>query len=400
MPQLLRVRAGAGWLSGAAVWLALVLAVPHPALAQPSPPADAPALPPPYGGFDEPLFSGMALVHDNDNLPHPGNTLRDDNYSAAYELRVNGRALERAGLTRPLAGLDRLTRASRLHGRAVRRFHAAQLIGLVYTPDRIDTADVQTDDRPYASLIAVTVSRTSVGGAALDRLWWSDLSVGLLGVSLAGDVQRLIHRTRRWMTGNAVPVDPLGWPNQISAGGEPTALYRVGHQRRLAGDGGLGRRKHWQVVGAVEGGLGYQTAAAASISARAGWFTSEFWEFPRGVASPAVGQQVRHPGLPRWDLFGFAVLRPRVVAYDAMLQGQFRDSVHTVTPRRLLGEWEGGVGISIPARAFQLHVVVQLAQGRTSDYVGPRARAYTWGTVGLFVSRPGGRPLAAARKGP
>ena len=106
--------------------------------AQPAPPAS------PAGGmFEERLFAGVGLVHDNDNLPHPGNTLRDDNYSAAYELRVNGRVVEVLGLTAPLSGLDWLTRATRLHARGQRRFHSLQAIGIIYTPDRIQSAEVQ-----------------------------------------------------------------------------------------------------------------------------------------------------------------------------------------------------------------------------------------------------------------
>lgn len=194
------------------------------------------------------------------------------------------------------------------------------------------------------------------------------------------------------MTGNDVPVDPLGWANQISAGGEPTALYRTGYQRQLAGDGALGRRKHWQVVGGVEGAVGYHTTAAGSLSARLGAFTTEFWQFPRGIASAAVAPpDTAAAGVRRWDLFAFAALRPRVVLYNALLQGQFRDSVHTVTPQRLLGEWESGVGASVPVKGWQLQAVVQLAQGRTADYIGAKARHYTWGTVGLFVSRAASR---------
>jgi hypothetical protein len=341
---------------------------------------------------EEALVTGGSMVHDNDNLPHPGNTLRDDNYSAGSELRLNGRIVRAVGLSRPLEGLDWLTRVNRLHARGVRRFHSAQLLVLVYTPDRIDTSDVQRDDRPYASLMALTVSRTSVGGTALERAWSSELSVGMLGLDAPGDIQRLLHRTRRWMTGNRVPVDPLGWPNQISAGGEPTALYRTAYQQRLAGDGTSGRRKHWELVGGVEGSLGYYTAAAGEVSGRLGAFTSEFWQFPRGLTSPAVGPRDEPaPGVRRWDLFAFGVLRPTIVAYNALLQGQFRPSVFTVTPRHLLGEWEGGVGASLPAGPLQLQLVVQLAQGRTADFVGPKARNYTWGTVGIFASRRMGR---------
>jgi hypothetical protein len=368
------------WWAAAAVVLSA-----SSAGAQPEPPASPPGV-----TFEERLFAGVGLVHDNDNLPHPGNTLRDDNYSAAYELRVNGRVVEVLGLTAPLSALDWLTRATRLHARGQRRFHSLQAIGIIYTPDRIQSAEVQTDDRPYASLMALTVARTSVLGAALDREWSTSFSVGMLGLELPGEAQRLLHRTRRWMTGNAVPVDPRGWGNQISAGGEPTALYRAGYRQRLGGDGGAGRRKHWEVLGAMAGEAGYSVSASAEVAVRVGAFTSEFWEFPRGVGGAAVGQQAPvDAGERRWDLLAFAVIRPRAVAYDALLQGQFRRSVFTVPVRHGLLEWEGGVGGSIPIGSHQLQVVVQIAQGRTADYVGPKARDYTWGTVGLFLTNRG-----------
>ncbi|MGE0359893.1 MAG: lipid A-modifier LpxR family protein [Vicinamibacterales bacterium] len=365
----------------------VALLLPAAVRAQPVTPDPAGA-----GSPEERLVSGVSLVHDNDNWPHPGNTLRDDNYSAGYELRVNGSLVRRAWLSKPLEGLDWLTGMRRLHARGGRRYHSASLVGLVYTPDVIQTTEVQTDDRPYASLMALTVSRTSVGGAALDRAWWSEFTLGMLGLDVPGEVQRLTHRTRRWMTGNPVPYDPLGWRNQISAGGEPTALYRAGYQRRLAGDGTAGRRKHWEVVGAVEGGVGYVTSAAGSIGARVGAFTSDFWEFPTGTASPAVGQQhAPAGGVRRWDVFAFALVRPRLVAYNAFVQGQFRDSIHTVRPRRVLGESEGGVGVSLPLGSFQVQAVMQLAQWRTADFVGPKARHYSWGSVGVLVTRPGRR---------
>ena len=351
---------------------------------------EAPGATPPGVIFQERLYAGVGLVHDNDNLPHPGNTLRDDNYSAAYELRVHGRFVEAWRLTAPLALLDRVTGVRRRHARGQRRFHAIRAIGLIYTPDDIRSSDVQTDDRPYASLMAVTVSRASVSGASLDRLWTSAFSIGMLGLDLPGDLQRFTHRTRRWMTGRRVPVDPAGWDNQISSGGEPTALYRVGYRRRLAGDGATGRRKHWELVGGADGQAGYSVSASAEVAARVGAFTSEFWEFSRGVGGSPAGPQARaEPGVPRWDVMAFAVVRPRVVAYDALLQGQFRRSVFTVPVRHVLAEWEGGVGLSFPLGSQQGQLVVQFAQGRSADYVGPRAQPYTWGTVGLFLSTRG-----------
>ncbi len=180
-----------------------------------------------------------------------------------------------------------------------------------------------------------------MGGTAFDRAWWSALSIGMLGLEAPGDVQRLLHRTRRWMTGNGVPVDPLGWANQISAGGEPTALYRVGYQRQLAGDSGIGRRKHWQVVGDVEGAVGYATTATGSLSARLGAFTTEFWQSPRGLASAAVAApghaRLRRPALGPVRLRGTAATRGALRRAAAGPVPRQRPHGDTATPARRMG---------------------------------------------------------------
>ncbi len=367
----------------------LLAALSGVAAAQPAPvPADATT----SGVFEEALVSGISVLHDNDGWPHPGNSFRDDNYSAGLEIRVNGRIVARAGLTRPLEGLDWLTRVNRRHAHATRLFHSAQLFGLAYTPDVLDTDVPQRDDRPFASLVGLAVRRTSVHGEASDRVWSSEFAIGVLGLDAARHLQTVLHRTRRWMTGNPTPVDPLGWTNQISDGGEPTALYRVSYERLLAGDGARTARKHWQVTGGLDGGVGYQTNASAAVAARVGAFSSDFWEFSSGIRSAGVGRQQPPPaGVPRWELFAFGLARPRVVVWNALLQGQFRESEHTVRAKRLIGEWEGGLGASLPMGRWHLQAVVQFAQGRTTEFVAPKARLYTWGTIMLMMSRSAGR---------
>ena len=372
-----------------ALGLALLAGLPRGAAAQPAPvPADATT----SGVFEEAFVSGISLLHDNDGWPHPGNSFRDDNYSAGLEIRVNGRIVARAGLTRPLEVLDWLTRVNRRHAHATRLFHSAQLFGLAYTPDVLDTDVPQRDDRPFASLVGLAVRRTSVHGEASDRVWSSEFAIGVLGLDAARHLQTVLHRTRRWMTGNPTPVDPLGWTNQISDGGEPTALYRVSYERLLAGDGAGTARKHWQVTGGLDGGVGYQTNASAAVAARVGAFSSDFWEFSSGIRSAGVGRQQPPPaGVPRWELFAFGLARPRVVVWNALLQGQFRESEHTVRVKRLIGEWEGGLGASLPMGRWHLQAVVQFAQGRTTEFVAPKARLYTWGTIMLMMSRSAGR---------
>jgi hypothetical protein len=367
--------------------VAAVAALPGVVAAQGVPPADTPV----SGVFQEALVTGISVLHDNDGWPHPGNSFKDDNYSAGFEIRVNGRIVSRAGLARPLDGFDWLTRMNRRHARASRRYHSAQVFGLAYTPDVLDSDAPQRDDRPFASLVGMAVRRTSVHGALSDRVWSSEVAVGMLGLDAGRRVQTLLHRTRRWMTGNSTPVDPLGWTNQISDGGEPTALYRVSYERLLAGDGAGTARKHWQLTGALDGSVGYQTNASAAIAARVGVFTSDFWEFSSGIRSAGVGRQQMAPaGEPRRELFAFGLARPRVVGWNALLQGQFRESVHTVRVKRLIGEWEGGVGASLPVGQWHLQAVAQFVQGRTTEFVAPKARLYTWGTILLMVSRGAG----------
>lgn len=333
-------------------------------------------------------LTAVAALHDNDGLPNAGNTFRDDNYSAGMALSLSGRVVRDLRLTAPLDGLDRLTRVSRRRDApGASTAHTVTLVGAAYTPNDLVTPAPQPDDRPFASLIGLTVRRTIVA-ADREQTWTSDLTVGALGLSAAQDIQTLLHRTRRWMTGSPAPPDPRGWPNQIANGGEPTARYRVRYDRRVAGARASDGAKRWQVTGGVEGSLGFETNAAATLAVRAGWFSSEFWEAATGILSPALGRQPG-AGRARWEAFVFGAARPRVVVYNALLQGQFRESVHTVRPRRVVGEWEGGVGLAAPLGGYHLLITIGLAQGRTTEWVGERATPSTWGTVGITVSRPG-----------
>jgi hypothetical protein len=59
--------------------------------------------------------------------------------------------------------------------------------------------------------------------------------------------------------------------------------------------------------------------------------------------------------------------------------------------KRLVGEWEGGAGASVPMGTWHLQAVVQFAQGRTTEFVAPKARLYTWGTLMLMMSRSASR---------
>src|SRR5262249_34865250 len=90
------------------------------------------------------------------------------------------------------------------------------------------------------------------------------------------------------------------------------------------------------------------------------------------------------PAVPHWELFVFTGARPRLNLYNALLQGQFRDSVHTVGIERATLEWDLGVAAFIPA----LHTQVSwnMLTGRTPEFKGSQ-RAHTWGSIVLTIGK-------------
>ena len=136
---------------------------------------------------------------------------------------------------------------------------------------------------------------------------------------------------------------------------------------------------HWDLAHSWDVNLGFQTNASVGLSGRAGQLSSPFWSVPydpinRGNFVPAFGGD-------EWYLW--AAGRVRGVAYDALLQGQFRDSLVTVGAgdmRRLV--WEAGIGVSKGWSGLQLTLSVN---GKAGDTELPNAPdEHYWG--GIYLS--------------
>lgn len=337
--------------------------------------------------FDDGSVTAFSGFFENDLLKHLGTDNEDRNYTYGFGFQVSGSFIRKARLSAPLSAIDRVTRMDRAHRSSTRRYYTLTMVFTGYTPDTLNTTEPITTERPYASIVGASVRRLTVDEATFDRAWSSELAVAALGLDVVGYLQTVNHRWNRRRSGKETPYDPLGWHNQISHGGEPTALYRVGYEQRLLGDeSGPNVRKHWQVSGGAEASVGYYTNIAALSRARLGWFSSDFWEFSPNASQNGnqnLGSGKRRP--PTWELFAYGGYRPRLVGYNALLQGQFRESVHTVTPRRLVAEWEGGVAASIPW--IRTQIVAQFAQGRSPEYKGSD-RSHAWGSLLVVYSRP------------
>ena len=121
---------------------------------------------------------------------------------------------------------------------------------------------------------------------------------------------------------------PRGYEHQISAGGEPTARYTLARHRLWIADpsGAL------DVKTTVQGSIGYLTEASAAISMRVGRFNTAWWSFAPEltdyVAPPVPAESARSRSGPG-ELYFFAGARIKARAYNAFLQGQFRDSAVT-----------------------------------------------------------------------
>ncbi|MDO8418059.1 MAG: lipid A deacylase LpxR family protein [Agitococcus sp.] len=215
--------------------------------------------------------------------------------------------------------------------------HSLQLGLAAFAPEDLTRADVNRDDRPYASLVFLANSRVNLqddGQTAIQ----STLTVGVLGTRIAENLQKQIHALTE-------SEPPKGWQHQISNGGEPTLRYTYAHQRLwLVNDG----EHHLEVKYSNEGSIGFLTEANSAISARWGRINTPWWSFAPDRAEyfsqPTTGL-LNNSATGSSEFYVWAGAKIRARAYNAFLQGQFRDSELTYSSREVrpvLGEaWLG-----------------------------------------------------------
>jgi len=294
---------------------------------------------------------------------------QDRDYTGGLGITVSG---ERArdgllSLDPLLAHLDRLA----FDGKSSNVHYARQIGLLAFTPKNTLVREVQSDDRPYASLLFVANGRVTVDED--DRAaWTSSLTVGVLGLSLTGHVHSAVHE----LVGSE---KPLGYDHQISAGGEPTARYTLARQKLWIADPS-GRI---DVKTTVQGSVGFLTETSAAISMRAGRFNSPWWSFAPELtdymAAPVPSESYRGER----ELYVFAGARVKARAYNAFLQGQFRDSEVRYTSSEvqpLIAEaWIGVVTQILDQTQLSYALHYQTAELRD----GPASRDTLWGAVQL-----------------
>jgi hypothetical protein len=259
------------------------------------------------------------------------------------------------------------------------------------------------DDRPYASLLYFSYRRETARAKWAFR---SDLTLGVLGLPIADVVQSGIHSRSDRLT------IPGGWHLQISDGGEPTGKYTFGFKylalpvylrasdggRNHAG-GGTGVPTERRILDATldgEGNLGYYTNAAAGARLRVGYIDSPFWGADRQPISSVkrAGALVEARRRPKFtEAYLFASGGWSVWAYNALLQGQFRDSPVTLhfnpgasdpsarSPlNRAIWEWQAG------ARVATRWIALTYQYNRYRNlFEGPHERCHAFWSVTLTI---------------
>lgn len=298
--------------------------------------------------------SRFELVIDNDLFAGRG---ADRDYTGGF------------GMTVPL--VCPLRRLSNRLGRAGTPLARAGLV--VFTPDDIARPDAIADDRPYANLLYVDVSRYAVDSTGL----WarqSTLTLGLLGTPVAESMQSAIHRSMDL-------VEPRGFSHQIADGGEPTGRFAVSRYRLLSARAAGPLRLDAKL--SLEGSLGYLTDAAVSVGARFGRFRSPWWTFSDGLSDYAAQPPLPASyGAAEW--FVFAGVQARARAYNAFLRGQFRSS-DVVVSRDNVQSLLGQAWIGLVADTGRWRARYTLRFQTTELRRGQGSRTSFWG--GLAIAR-------------
>lgn len=257
--------------------------------------------------------SSRSFAFDNDILV-PGS--RDQDYTYGLSLSFTGGGVEDhwASLHAPLGWLDQRVGL----GRGVSNTVESSKIeyGLFgFTPEDITLAEPGQDDRPYASLVYVSSTRERYD-PAYQLSWQSTFTLGVMGLSIVGEIQDLVHSS---FDGKR----PQGWQNQISDGGELTARYSVARQRLLYQSGsGL------EIKTTLQGSLGYITEASWSLSLRTGKIQTPWISFNPELTSYGEKSTPSDVGRVTENYF-WTGMSVKARAYNAFLQGQFKDSVVT-----------------------------------------------------------------------
>ena len=242
---------------------------------------------------------------------------------------------------------------------------------LAYTPDDLANSQPIYDDRPYSSLIYLSNKRVHTDGK---NALAAEVLLGIIGSKLPGEAQAEFHSIYRDLADLQAtddPVEPKGWRNQISDGGELTLRLRLTNSRLQEK---LSIPKRFDVTTTMGLSLGFQTNINLGFALRGGKLRSPFWSLPydpvnRGNFVPAKSED-------EWYLW--SAFNARLIGYDALLQGQFRNSDVTFSYDEIEHiVYDAGIGLTLGFDKSQLTISANM---KSAD-LKLTSRRQIWGGI-------------------
>lgn len=266
-----------------------------------------------------------------------------------------------------------------------------------FTPDDLRDSLPIIGDRPYSTVGMWSVQDTRVDQESYRSRTWR-FSVGVLGVPNAARVaQTWIHEQTN-ENDTKPPWNPKGWHNQISHGGEPTAMVNYSVKRLLttkalereANTDALLNAWKWrgQVTHSMHLDAGYLCQASYGIDFRLGkldlrnWYGDQAWTMNAiamvaGDEKPDENKQKYFWRQPQFEAYLFGGLRSGLMVYNASLHGQFRNTAYR------LHYWDTGfftnvgrLGLTVGGKNVNLTIY---GAWKSSEVMTQYARIHSWG---------------------
>jgi hypothetical protein len=331
--------------------------------------------------FSHPAFSTESAIEfdqsdwqlriDNDSMAAGG---RDRNYTGGITFAQSGFHVAESKITLDswLGNIDAMLGIKESEESSLS--YSRQIGLLAFTPEHVSIKEPIYDDHPYSNMVFFANSRQRLtpDQSSLTR---SMLLVGILGTKTAKVVQSALHSVIKVEEAN-------GWDNQISDGGELTFRYSVSKSRFLTSHYQAGYSSY-DISSSLEANIGYTTDVNAGISMRIGKIHRLGWRSlpePSDYFTAAYAPLIHKSGGQGTEVFLTAGVNIRLRAYNALLQGQFRDSQVTYSFSELnplITEVKLGVGASF-ANGWQSGLEIR---GRTKEFDAEQSRNHVWGGI-------------------
>ncbi len=323
----------------------------------------------------EPYDAGWALYIDNDLFAYRSS---DKDYTGGLSLTMAGKRAKEYTLSLDpvLTKLNSWTGFKSRLKPSNQLFHSIEVGFTVFTPEEISHVEHQANDRPYASLLYLSNTQESVDKST-NSAWISSFSLGVIGSKLVSEIQTDLHKALGSET-------PVGWDNQISDGGELTFKYSLAKQslQHVNYDGA----HKLEITTSTQLSLGYITQASVGMSGRIGQYATPWYTFrPQFNDYSEKSSSHLKQDIPADEFYFWSGFNVHIRAYNAFLQGQFKDSPITFGTDEIRNVVaEGWIGVTKQYRSGWR--VSYLIRGQTSEVkVGKADRSIFWG--GLIISK-------------